>query len=278
MDNRDSNETLRRFRRENLRELLLELERCVSGYDHRVMPFITNRQGQYSEKKTLQLVSRLTAGLGPEDSGPLCSFYRSVLYCAIRAFSTPCTVQSGSVTLGMYNPDFTFTDLIGSLHSEELESNENDDETITFGILKRPIYGNLSINMTALYTFLSGGKEPVTCPLEGEFFPLHTCPWEPSGCDAEEFSDDSYEEFLQQEPCRLEAPFPVPEAYCGHYENMLKLFPGQYQRERFDRHMQVMADHFLMEQNLTFFSDGDTYLTTITYLKKALKFLKSQQR
>lgn len=128
MDNRECNETLCIFRREKLKELQQQLESCAAGHDHIVMPFITNRQGQYSEQKTIQLVNRLTDGLyakaGFSISEPLHSFYKSMLYCAIRTFSTPCTVQNGSVTLGIYNSTFTFGDLISYLHSEEFETSE----------------------------------------------------------------------------------------------------------------------------------------------------------
>lgn len=277
MDNRESNETLCQFRRETLRKLLQQLESCACGYDRTVMPFITNRQEQYSEKKTLQLINRLTDGSCPAS---LRSFYKSMLYCAIRCFSTPCTVQSGSVTLGVYNPSFTFGDLINYMHSEELDTSEQHGQSISLGTLKRPVDGFLSTNMTALYVFLSGQKKPEPDLLDGEFIPLHTSEVEDEPvCPAEEeMADAYYEEYSVETPCQLEQPFPSPEEYCRHYENILRLFPEQYSQAQFDQHMADMVNHFLAEQELTIFSDADTHLMTITYLKKALKMMRSIQR
>lgn len=276
MDSRESNETLCQFRRESLRTLLGQLEACACGYDRPVMPFITNRQEQYSEKKTMQLINRLTADSCPDS---LRGFYKSMLYCAIRCFSTPCTVQSGSVTLGVYNPSFTFGDLINYMHSQELDTSEQHGQSIAFGTLKRPIDGFLSTNMTALYVFLSGRKKPEPDLLDGEFIPLHTSEIEddPFCPDEEEMADEYYEEYFEEAPCQLEQPFPSPEEYCQHYENILRLFPEQYSQAQFDQHMADMVNHFLAEQELTIFSDADTHLMTITYLKKALKMMRNVQ-
>lgn len=142
---------------------------------------------------------------------------------------------------------------------------------MSFGILKRPINGILSISMTALYMLLSGKEKPNPDLLDGEFVPLHIfeaqelCPEE-----ANEY-DPYYEEFLGAKPCRLEGAFPSPEKFREHYENILKLFPQQYQQQDFDHHIETMIDHFLIEQDMTIFSDRDTYLTAIVNLKKRLK-------
>ena len=283
MDSRESNETLCQFRRESLKKLLVQLESCACGYDRPVMPFITNRQEQYSAKKTMQLINRLTdfpeSGYANSCPAPRRSFYKSMLYCAIRCFSTPCTIHSGSVTLGVYSPAFTFGDLIKYMHSEEQDASESYERSISFGILKRPVNGFLAANMTALYVYLSGQEEPKPNLLDGEFIPLHTSEAEDEAfCpDEEEMEDTYYEERLEEPLCQLEQPFPFPEEYCQHYENILRLFPEYYCKELFDRHMEDMINHFLTEQNLTIFSDGDTHIMTISYLKKALKMIQNLQ-
>lgn len=92
-----SNEDIKliEFRRNKLRELTSQIERTISGKNHRFAPYISRENGKYSEEKTWQFIDRLMNCLerylqykydGKRDvlTDEERDFYRSFLYCAIR--------------------------------------------------------------------------------------------------------------------------------------------------------------------------------------------------
>lgn len=263
------------LRKRKFRNLLGELESCISGQLFPLLPYISNRQGNYSEQKTKQLVNHILNNLETSNEN-LFGFYRSLFYCAIRAATTPYSVtECGSIFGIIGDPDqidTTFSDLISLLHAEDVYIMED--------LIRLPMDSTLATVMTALYEVLSENKTEKSNPLFGKVFheDISDKPnWAafPESIDDknEPFDSffDEYLDFQKNENLRIRKTFPSANDYCKEFENLISQFEENFQFEIINNHIHEMIDHFLTDQGLSLYSDEDAYITLCTYIKKTIK-------
>ena len=306
MNHTDTNERLITFRIENYKKLLQELDACAHGFHRPLSPFFTNKSGEYSERKLQTLINRLVSGLEQYypvylDAPYLCHnnalyyFYKSFLYCTIRACSTPFTLYSDGNELGVYYPDLTFGDIVEVLQPEQFEIVEDGESCA----LCYPIYNTLSLILPDLYRILSGQQLFCRDHLTGEIIPLSARDKKTDPAPEntpEEMRDSGYAftsdavfgaeasyyaqyetelaDRIREEEQKLLETFPHASVYCRNYEQLQRLFPKYYRREVFGDHIRFMIEHFLTEQYDTVFDDEDAYVTMLVYLQKNIQTLK----
>lgn len=271
------------FRKRKIHNLVNELECCIGGQLLPILPYITNQQGKYSERKTISFVNQIVTGCEIINENQY-DFYKSLFYCAIRVATTPYIIYENGNIFGLIensdNIDTSFSDLIHFMHAEDCFIDEN--------IHRYPINSLFATAMTKIYEVLSGTTSKNTSILFDsciDFFEdeLETENMfeEPDWSHMPEFAtnpgklglslEDEYEELQKSENLRLKKSFPSPVVYCKQFETLIDLFEQNYKFEIFNYHIQRMIDHFLTEQGLTLYSDEDAYITLCTYIKKTIK-------
>lgn len=279
----ESMKQLINFRKQKFHNLINELECCVSGRFFPLLPYTTNQQGKYSERKTMSFVNHIVNGLEINDEN-LYNFYKSFFYCVIRATTTPYIIYESGNILGLIedsdNIDTTFSNLINFMHAEDCFIGEN--------LHRFPINSTLATVIVKLYEVLSGTKSKNSdilldsrinyfeneSKLKNEFKA-------PDWTTMPEYIDDSYnledslfgeyEELQAAENIRIKKSFPSSAEYCKHFEAFIELFEQHYNFEIFNNHIQKMIDHFLTAQALTLYNNEDAYVTLCTYVKKTIK-------
>lgn len=271
------------FRKRKFNELINELERCVSGRSLSLLPYTTNQQSKYSERKTMSLINQILNGLDTSNKG-MHNFYKSLFYCAIRAITTPYIIYESGNIFGLIenadNIDTTFSDLIHCMHSEDCFIGES--------LHRYPIDSTLANVMTTLYEVLSGKKQEKSNVLfdsridysENEL-EMEDELEEPTWATMKECIDDSdilhdslydeYKELQESENIHIKKTFPSSAEYCKQFETLIDQFEQNYKFDFFNHHIEKMIDHFLTEQGLTLYSNEDAYVTLCTYVKKTIK-------
>ena len=293
-----------RFRDNKVKEALEEIRLCAGGFEQRILPFLLDEKGAYSEEKTCRLIDGIMEGIGevsewiPDFEPEICQQYRCLLYCAVRAMTTPYTFYQESGAFDAFLPEeATFAELLEQLKSDE----EEMDITTGIGLVTRKIGYILSRTMSELYHSLTDKEIPEEPSLfwrmiqteeqkvlEKEFYDsLMEDVEEQDRLLDEEFYMEEYEYYLQEQENikrrqeeqkkRLRESFASAGEYCERYESIFRYPEKNYQPLRHNRHMEMLLGIFLQKQGFSIGNEEDDCFTALVYLKKALRIMRRQK-
>ncbi len=305
----EEKEAGRQFRDQKIMELLQEIKLCAGGFEQRILPFLLDEKGEYSEERMYRLVEGIMDGIAevsewiPDFEPELCQQYRSLLYCAVRAVTTPYTFYREDVTYDAFTPEeVTFAELLDQLKSEE----EEMDISTGIGLVTRKIGFLLYQMMSEIYHVLTEKEIPEEAglrwkiiqteeqkKLEKEFYDSLMENVEEEDMLDEENRAEEYEEYLQEqeeyqqiqeglkrrqeeERKRLKESFASAGEYCERYEEIFRYPEKNYQPLRRNRHMEMLLGIFLRKQGCSAGNEEEDYFTALVYLKKALRIMRRQ--
>ncbi len=304
------------FRLQRLRDGFTDLEEYVMGADTPVMPFITDADGKFSSGRAEELLASLTSGLYRwyPDRDRMEEFYRCLLYCTLRACTTPYTryYLGGSVRVNDDLKETTFRTLLYQLRpsvaTSELEEKEEDQFLIPRLAPVRPWLYEV---MGELYSALTG--KALSCPvMRGTGCEMPEAVWEiiegwmedtqeeqepaEEGASffgeeteiSQEENDRAFREHtlrlrrtrdagIAKESARLRGCFACPEEYVKHYERLVGLFPTCYRRYCFEADVKEMTAQFLLEQGYSRLDSAEPCQTFRAYLNKAMRTVRERK-
>lgn len=280
-----SEERKRTFREVRFREMMKDVEMHAKGFDTKLRPLTLTPAGRYSEANTVRLVrgmvdkNYMVIEKKPEEY----SFYESLLYCAVRALTTEYALEWGG-----WNADWpSFGELLDHLHTRHEETFRNQDGMLWQGEIKMGVSWMMHAALADIYSALTDGKKlPGSDVLQGEFTPTAEPFEEPQPEDyldpeeaAEEIeTQEMYAQMAAEQAKELKRSFPAADSFCRHYENLVRLYPKQFKFLYHDSMVKRMIEGYLQEKGLNIFSDEESYLTMMTYMRKMLKVLAPQRR
>ena len=301
-----------RFRDQKIVELLQKIKMCAGGFEQRIRPLLLDEKGSYSEDKTRALIDGIMEGIGeisewiPEFEPELCRQYRSLLYCAVRAVTTPYTFYRENGAYDAFSPgEVTFAELLEELRAEE----EEMDISSGIGLVTRKIGYPLYQTMSEIYHVLTGKEIPEEADLrwkmiqteeqkklEKEFYDslMDDAEDEEEALGDEGGRKEDYEDYLreyekyqqeqedlkrrqEEQRKRLKESFAFAGEYCGRYEEIFRYPEKNYQPLRFNRHMEMLLGIYLQKQGYSVGNGEEDYFTALVYLKKAYRVMRRQE-
>lgn len=259
---------------ENLRK------RMYGEYTH-IWPYMTDARGEYSEEKTQELVTRIADAKryqrmhiwDYDQYADQLPFYRNLLYCVLRIYTSDYTVYAGGSSLGYGRPEDV-------LFSHILSAFEDSD--------REPLDGNAVFFMETLYEMLIGKKicldglyaereEQEAGDAPDDLFPEEALA-EKYGYDIEEIRSGE-ESFLAETKQREKAEkekvrkrFGSREHFCRSLEEIAAyLENASVSSERLHSEMKEFMTEFLFETGLSGFEKEAPYVEVMVQLKKTTR-------
>ncbi|MBD5494474.1 MAG: hypothetical protein HDR12_08915 [Lachnospiraceae bacterium] len=269
------------FEREVERLKNLMYGRCVP-----VWKYMTDSQGKYSEERTIGLIDKIIDEARYsrmhiwdfEKHEDKLTFYKNILYCVLRAYTSDYTECSGGNRFGYGKPEeILFSDILSAFEDsggELLDGNavffmENLYEILT----GRPICLDV-LNAG------SGKTENITVETEDALtvISMEEALAEELGYNIEEIRGEEQsfieeeEKLARAEREKVRKQFAAKEHFCQSFDEIycyLKEKPISYKQMRSE--MKTLIDDFLSDSGLSVFQDEDAYVEAMVQLKKTIR-------
>ncbi|MDE6748706.1 MAG: hypothetical protein K2K21_06550 [Lachnospiraceae bacterium] len=284
----DKNYTLRSriivFEREMEHLKNLMYGRCVTVWN-----YMTDSQGKYSEERTIGLIEQIINEIRYrrmhiwdfDKHADKLTFYKNILYCVLRAYTSNYTECSGGNRFGYGKPEeILFFDILSAF----------EDST---GEL---LDGNVVFLMETLYEIFTGRSicldvlnaerekmeqtEKYTAETEDMYTgkPMEEALAEELGYNIEEIREEE-QSFIEEEENLAQAErekvckqFADKEHFCHSLDEVycyLKETPISYNQVRLE--IKALVDGFLSDIGLSVFQDEDAYVEAMVQLKKTIR-------